>query len=98
MWSGWTLQFRLGPSLLGKDVKIFCNHPEASEGEIFDRRRYRGLIWRRDGGPADDTAMYAEVTMVRAGSFHFYYTCDENKYAKIDIDLPQFAHYMNFQW
>ncbi|XP_065332419.1 glycogen debranching enzyme isoform X2 [Cloeon dipterum] len=75
---GWTLQFRLGPSLLGKDVKIFCNHPETPEGEIFDRRRYRGLAWRRDGGPADDTSFYTEINIVRAGSFHFYFTCDEN--------------------
>ncbi|KAF4518496.1 hypothetical protein B566_EDAN009696 [Ephemera danica] len=71
-------QFRLGPSLLGRDVRVFCNHPESGEPQGFERRRYRELQWHRDGGPADDTAIFTDVAMVRAGSFHFYFSCDAN--------------------
>lgn len=73
---GWTLQFRLGPTLLGRKVIVYVNHPENVE-EDFIRNKYRRLSWKSDGGNhSDDTAIYAEVAIRRAGSFHYYFTYD----------------------
>lgn len=85
---GWCLQFRLGPSLLGRQVTLHCNHPATAE-EDFNRTVYRKLPWQCDSasGSKDDTAKYAEVVIRRAGSFHYYFTYDEgwvkNKFKKI---------------
>lgn len=74
---GWCLQFRLGPSLLGRRVSLHCNHPASAEAE-FDRAAYRVVPWSCDAasGSEDDTAKYAEVPILRAGSFHYYFTFD----------------------
>ncbi|XP_034241741.1 glycogen debranching enzyme isoform X2 [Thrips palmi] len=75
---GWLLQFRLGPSLLGRRVTLHCNHP-ASADEDFSRTRYRVVQWQSDSANAskDDTAKYGEVPIRRAGSFRYYFTYDE---------------------
>jgi glycogen debranching enzyme len=76
---GTVLQFRLGPSLLGRVVQLFVNHPGSAEngGKAFERETFRELKWLRDGG--DDTAAYVDVPLVLAGSFKFYFTCAEDK-------------------
>lgn len=75
---GWCLQFRMGPSLLGRRVSLYCNHPAAA-GDEFARTEYRALAWQSDSasGSQDDTAKYAEVAIRRAGSFHYFFTYEE---------------------
>lgn len=73
----WQLQFRLGPSLQGHKVHLYCNYPEKKEDSIceFDRNRYYLLEWQKDEGCSsnDDTTLYTQLTVEKAGSFHFYY-------------------------
>lgn len=73
----WTLQFRLGPSLLGRKVSLYCNYPETKDGKIleFNRDRYFLLSWVQDEGcqHSDDTALYTQITVKIAGSFHYYF-------------------------
>lgn len=70
----WFLQFRIGPSLFGRKVALYCNYPK--ENAEFVRDNYRLLKWRQEAGceNSDDTASYAEIFINRAGSFHYYFT------------------------
>ncbi|XP_012280901.1 glycogen debranching enzyme [Orussus abietinus] len=61
---GWLVQFRLGPSLLGRSVHIFTNHPLSSDQQ-FERRTYYQLPWIND---------CATLRLALAGSFHYYIT------------------------
>ncbi|XP_069703236.1 glycogen debranching enzyme isoform X2 [Periplaneta americana] len=74
---GWRLQFRLGPSLFGRKVTVYCNHPEGVEEEYI-RNQYRPLQWESDEDTqaGDDTSNFAEVSIRRAGSFHYYFIYD----------------------
>ncbi|XP_066992681.2 glycogen debranching enzyme [Anabrus simplex] len=76
---GWRLHFRLGPSLFGQRVTVYCNHPVDVEEE-FDRHQYRPLSWESDPGTdaGDETACFAEVAIRRAGSFHYYFVYDNS--------------------
>lgn len=74
---GWVLQFRLGPSLFGRKVEVYTNHPCFVENE-FVRDLYRQLPWRHDGQDSDDSANYAVVPLVKAGPFHYYFTCKDS--------------------
>ena len=70
---GWKLQFRLGPSLLGRRVRLFVNHP-ANEKTTFDRAQYRELAWEHESrNKDDDTAMHADVILSASGSYHYYF-------------------------
>lgn len=73
----WTLQFRLGPSLFGRKVFLYCNYPLKGNG--FIRHRYNLIPWELDDGckNADDTACCANITLKIAGSFHYYFTFAE---------------------
>ncbi|KAK8374371.1 hypothetical protein O3P69_011987 [Scylla paramamosain] len=76
---GWILQLRPGPTLLGRQVSVFTNHPERPE-DGFTRTKYRHLQWKSDShNKGDDTALYVEVTLVMAGSFHYYFTYDDSE-------------------
>lgn len=76
---GWILQLRPGPSLLGRHVSVFTNHPE-TPSECFTRNRYRRLQWKSDSrNKGDDTALFVEINIVTAGSFHFYFTYDTSE-------------------
>lgn len=78
---GWIVQFRLGPSLLGKIITLYCNHP-SSANEDFQRQQYRVLKWHYESIEKthnkncceDDTAIFAQLHVLRAGSFHYYFT------------------------
>ncbi|KAK4875160.1 hypothetical protein RN001_011582 [Aquatica leii] len=73
----WILQFRLGPSLFGRKVSLYCNYPENKDGKLgeFNRNRYFLLPFKQDEGcsNADDTALYTEINVKMAGSFHYYF-------------------------
>ena len=74
--TGWKLQFRLGPSLLGRRIRLYVNHPAAdADGnvEMFERTQYRQLEWQHDSrNTDDDTAIYADVVTIAPGSYHYY--------------------------
>ncbi|KAF5292269.1 hypothetical protein FQR65_LT11232 [Abscondita terminalis] len=73
----WILQFRLGPSLFGRKVSLYCNYPDSKDGRCgeFNRNRYYLLSFKQDEGcnNADDTALYTEIDVKIAGSFHYYF-------------------------
>ena len=78
---GWKLQFRLGPTLLGRRIRLYTNHPSANDDEgptEFDRTQYRAVIWHHESrNKDDDTAMYADVPIIACGSYHYYFVDDE---------------------
>lgn len=74
---GTKVRFMLGPSLYGKDVKLFINTPLTS-GATYSRTQYNHVNWCRDiRHPNDETAYFADVTFILAGSFHYYFTCND---------------------
>ncbi|VEN50334.1 unnamed protein product, partial [Callosobruchus maculatus] len=79
---GWSIEFRVGPSLFGRKVYLYCNYP--LPGAEFDRDVYRLLPWQWDEGckDADDTAAYADIHLKIAGSFHYYFTYDKSENAE----------------
>ncbi|XP_050533845.1 glycogen debranching enzyme isoform X3 [Daktulosphaira vitifoliae] len=72
---GWYLEFRIGPSLFGKDVILYTNIP--SEKKQFNRNIYRRLDWIREWAADeiinDDSSLSCVVLMNQAGSFHYYF-------------------------
>lgn len=72
---GWYIEFRLGPSLFGREVNIYTNIPV--EGSEFDRKIYNRLEWVRewssDDITNDDSSLSCLLQMNKAGSFHYYY-------------------------
>ncbi|CAG9819097.1 unnamed protein product [Phaedon cochleariae] len=76
----WIIQFRVGPSLFGRKVNLYCNYPSADNGKLneFDRNKYQYqlLEWVWDEGceNADDTAAYSQIQVEHVGSFHYYFT------------------------
>lgn len=73
----WTLQFRIGPSLFGRKVFLYCNYPVNDSS--FIRDKYYLIPWELDKGckNADDTASLADVPVKVAGSFHYFFTFSE---------------------
>ncbi|XP_011685016.1 PREDICTED: glycogen debranching enzyme isoform X2 [Wasmannia auropunctata] len=61
---GWTVEFRLGASLLGKALDVFVNHP-LSPDKKFERHTYYQLQW------VDESA---SIHLTLPGSFHYYVT------------------------
>uniref|UniRef100_A0A646QHN2 Glycogen debranching enzyme n=1 Tax=Hemiscolopendra marginata TaxID=943146 RepID=A0A646QHN2_9MYRI len=75
---GWVLQFRMGPSLYGQNVKLYVNHP-VDVNTSFQRSNYRLVEWKVEGkNLEDDTAMYANIQMYTAGSFHYYFNLESS--------------------
>lgn len=75
------LQFRLGPTLLGRKIRLYCNYPVEINGILteFERSTYQELSWCQDEGckHSDDTASFAEIIPTLAGSFHYYFVDEE---------------------
>lgn len=73
--TGWYLEFRLGPTLFGYDINIYTNVPV--EGYEFNRKTYRRLDWIREWSSNDlnndDSSLSCLLQMSKAGSFHYYY-------------------------
>ena len=68
--------FVLGPSLADTGVRIFVNHPDdPSSGP--NRSKYRELEWQNvSETKADVYDNFAEVKIVMAGSFNYFFTTD----------------------
>ena len=70
---GWSLLFKLGPSLLGKKVKLFTNYPVNENNVCFERTKYYEVTWEHDGtNVKDDTCKLAKIVLRLGGSFHYY--------------------------
>lgn len=72
------MEFQLGPSLFGKEISIFTNHP-LDEVTDFDREKYNLVEWTSRDEDAcgskhkDDTCYYAQLRIYKAGSFRYYF-------------------------
>lgn len=66
----------LGPSLAGKRVRVFTNHPvDVKSG--YNRQQYRELHWQNlTGRKFDVYDNFAAVTLIISGSFNYFFTID----------------------
>uniref|UniRef100_A0A668AN62 Glycogen debranching enzyme n=1 Tax=Myripristis murdjan TaxID=586833 RepID=A0A668AN62_9TELE len=65
------LQFRLGPSLQGKNVSVHTNYPD--EGRRFERNTFRVLPWNNPTGKEDDSDKFCCLDLKIAGSYQYYF-------------------------
>ena len=76
MFLGWTIHFVLGPSLAARNVRVFVNQPKESKSGP-NRNKYRELEWNNlSSHKSDIYDIFAEVPLVLAGSFNYYFTID----------------------
>ncbi|XP_066547874.1 glycogen debranching enzyme isoform X1 [Amia ocellicauda] len=68
---GYELQFRLGPTLQGKAVKVHTNYP--APGEQFNRHTFQTLEWFNPTGREDDSDKFCKLELQIAGSFQYYF-------------------------
>ncbi|KAK2843994.1 hypothetical protein Q5P01_010653 [Channa striata] len=74
---GFELQFRLGPSLQGRRVKVHTNYP--LEGEPFQRNNFRALEWNYPSGKEDDSDKFCSLDLKMAGSYQYYFGCGDTE-------------------
>ncbi|BFY99964.1 hypothetical protein BsWGS_03004 [Bradybaena similaris] len=72
---GWVLRVVLGPSLMASSVRLFCNHPHDKDTP-YERTKYYEVAFRFSAGVGDRMDLTAEVKMVIAGSFNYFFTID----------------------
>uniref|UniRef100_A0A6Q2XV39 Glycogen debranching enzyme n=1 Tax=Esox lucius TaxID=8010 RepID=A0A6Q2XV39_ESOLU len=65
------LQFRLGPTLQGKNVRVYTNYPDV--GEHFDRHTFKALEWHNPTGREDDSDKFCSLDLQIAGSYEYYF-------------------------
>ncbi|XP_050499688.1 glycogen debranching enzyme isoform X2 [Diabrotica virgifera virgifera] len=79
----WVIQFRVGPSLFGRKVYLYCNYPSKTNNQLneFRRNKYQQLQWCADEGceNADDTGFYSQIKAELAGSFHYFFTYEKGE-------------------
>lgn len=74
--SGWALHFVPGTSLADKHIRIFVNHPVDTKSGP-NRTAYRELKWENMSSiKSDSYDNFAEVQLVLAGSFNYFFTID----------------------
>ncbi|XP_068096067.1 glycogen debranching enzyme isoform X1 [Hyperolius riggenbachi] len=66
---GFELQFRLGPTLQGKDVAVYTNYP--LPGAACDRHAFRRLEWQNPAGREEDSDKFCSLDLKTAGSFQY---------------------------
>ncbi|XP_036446672.1 glycogen debranching enzyme-like isoform X1 [Colossoma macropomum] len=75
---GFELQFRLGPTLQGKRVRVHTNYP--ARGKKFNSQEFCVLEWINPTGREDDSDKYCKLDLEIAGSYQYYFGCgDEEK-------------------
>ncbi|KAG7524665.1 glycogen debranching enzyme-like isoform X2 [Solea senegalensis] len=70
---GFELQFRLGPTLQGKQVQVYTNYP--TEGHGYDRLRFHPLDWVYPNRQEDDCDKYCRLDLTVAGTYQYYFCC-----------------------
>ncbi|XP_017292357.1 glycogen debranching enzyme isoform X2 [Kryptolebias marmoratus] len=68
---GFELQFRLGPSLQGREVIVHTNYP--LEGQNFNRNNFRILAWNYPTGREEDSDKFCSLELKIAGSYQYYF-------------------------
>lgn len=72
---GWTLHFLIGHTLVGYKVRLFVDHPDTVD--VNEKTCWRELSWTiPSDGHLDVCDGHAEVEMVKAGSFRYYFTME----------------------
>uniref|UniRef100_A0A4W4E6Z0 Glycogen debranching enzyme n=1 Tax=Electrophorus electricus TaxID=8005 RepID=A0A4W4E6Z0_ELEEL len=74
---GFELQFRLGPTLQGRCVRVFTNYP--SPGTTFNNQEFQALEWIVPTGTPDDSDKYCKLDLDIAGSYRYYFDCGDEK-------------------
>ncbi|XP_031731854.1 glycogen debranching enzyme-like [Anarrhichthys ocellatus] len=74
---GFELQFRLGPTLQGKSVKVYTNYP--AKGLKFERLKFRPLDWVYPNEREDDRDKYCKLDLMVAGSYQYYFSCGDKE-------------------
>ncbi|XP_029313638.1 glycogen debranching enzyme-like [Cottoperca gobio] len=74
---GYELQFRLGPTLQGKEVQVYTNYP--AKGHKFDRLKFCPLDWFYPNGCEDDCDKYCRLDLIVAGSYQYYFSCGDKE-------------------
>uniref|UniRef100_A0A665URJ1 Glycogen debranching enzyme n=1 Tax=Echeneis naucrates TaxID=173247 RepID=A0A665URJ1_ECHNA len=74
---GFELQFRLGPTLQGKEVKVCTNYP--AKGQKFDCLKFHTLDWVYPNGREDDCDKYCRLDLGVAGSYQYYFSCGDKE-------------------
>ena len=75
--SGNIINFVLDASLSDKQVRLFVNHPEDAKSGC-NSQLYRELKWQSFSAHTSDIYdAFAQLPMVLAGSFHYYFTIDD---------------------
>lgn len=85
---GYELQFRLGPTLQGKNVHVHTNYP--APGKKFNSSSFRLLEWINPSGREDDSDKYCKLDMEIAGSYQYYFGCG---WAAFIVMKPVFTSY-----
>ncbi|XP_041357957.1 glycogen debranching enzyme-like isoform X2 [Gigantopelta aegis] len=87
---GWNLRFILGSSLQTAPVRLFCNHPP-NKDVSFDRNEYEELEFKSATNMKSDRHdYYADVSLICAGSFNYYFTIDNSSDIKNTNGLGYF--------
>ncbi|KAM9325243.1 glycogen debranching enzyme [Gastrophryne carolinensis] len=66
---GFELQFRLGPTLQGRNVTVYTNYPPP--GGTYDRQTYHPLQWHNPAGREEDSDKFCKLDLQIAGSFQY---------------------------
>ncbi|KAM9839423.1 glycogen debranching enzyme-like [Aulostomus maculatus] len=74
---GFELQFRLGPTLQGREVQVYTNYP--TNDHQFDREKFHSLDWVYPNGRKDDCDKYCRLDLKVAGSYQYYFSCGETE-------------------
>ncbi|XP_053549692.1 glycogen debranching enzyme isoform X1 [Bombina bombina] len=72
---GFELQFRLGPTLQGKDVTVYSNYP--LPGGSYDRHSFHPLQWHNPTGRQEDSDKFCKLDLQVAGSFQYRFQQQE---------------------
>ncbi|KAE8610797.1 hypothetical protein XENTR_v10012247 [Xenopus tropicalis] len=74
---GFELQFRLGPTLQGKDVTVYSNYPPP--GAVYDRQTFHPLQWHNPTGREEDSDKFCKLDLKIAGSFQYHFLQGDQK-------------------
>uniref|UniRef100_A0A672HTK6 Glycogen debranching enzyme glucanotransferase domain-containing protein n=1 Tax=Salarias fasciatus TaxID=181472 RepID=A0A672HTK6_SALFA len=75
--AGFELQFRLGPTLQGREVRVYTNYP--TNGYKFNRLQFHPLDWVYPNSQKDDCDKYCRLDLTVAGSYQYYFSCGSEK-------------------
>jgi glycogen debranching enzyme len=73
----WILRFALGPSLMASSVRLFCNHPNDNDIS-YKQTKFYEVPFKFSVGIGDRMDLIAEIKMLIAGSFNYFFTLDDS--------------------